>query len=287
MIVIVMLLSFLSSAVHLLEGILIKKYNEKHNKGGFVFTAIVSLFSMLFFVITDKGGLNFSLKMLPYGIIAGIFYCTASFLTFVALGSGPFAISKLILSYGGIFSICYGIFFLKEAVNVFTVIGICLMLLSIFLNRTPKAENEKKASLKWLISITLSVVGSGMYGIIQKEQQRVFDGSVDNEFMIISLGFSAIVLFIIGFISDGKDTFYILKHGALYASCAGLSNGITNFIIIYTNALMPIMKLSPIRSGVGIIFTFIVSKLIFKEKFLKRQLIGFFIGAAALILINL
>ena len=104
-------LIILSSVTHLVEGSLIKKYNGKHTKGGFIFTAMVSLFSMLFFLLTDKGGLDFRAEMIPYGIVSGIFYFSASFLTFVALGCGPFALSMLIISYSCVFSISYGIFF--------------------------------------------------------------------------------------------------------------------------------------------------------------------------------
>ncbi len=281
------ILTVLSSGVHLVEGVLIKKYNQKHSKGGFIFTGIVSLFSMLFFVITDKGGFDFRLEMLPYGIAAGVFYCMASYATFVALGCGPFTLSKLILSYSGIFSICYGIFFLKNKLSVFAYTGIALMLVSLFLNRREKGESEKKASLIWLIAISLSVIGSGTYSVLQKMQANKFSEAVNNEFMIVALGFSALVLFIVGIIKDGKDIGYIFKHGTLYSSVAGLSNGLTNFIILITNQMLLFSIASPIRAGVGIIFSFIVSRLIFKEKFLPRQLMGVFLGTVAIILLNI
>ena len=280
-------LTFASSGVNLIESIMIKKYNEKHDKGGFVFTGIVSLFSMLFFVITDKGGFDFRLEMLPYGILSGIFYCVSSIMAFVALGCGPFALSRLILSYGGIFSISYGIFFLHDDIGIFTVIGIALMLISLYLSRLPKAENEEKASFKWIICIALATVGSGMYGVIMKMQQIKFESALDNEFMIIGLGFSALSLFVIGVIKDGKDAFFILKNGTLYSSVAGLSNGLTNFITLFTNQLLAISIASPVRSGIGMIFSFLVSKIMFKEKFLPRQVVGMIIGTAAIILINI
>ena len=53
------LLIIIKTLVHMVEGTLIKKYNSKHSEGGFIFTAIVSLFSMVFFIITDKNGLCF------------------------------------------------------------------------------------------------------------------------------------------------------------------------------------------------------------------------------------
>lgn len=288
MLALILFLSFLSSAIHLVESILIKKYNERYDKGGSIFTAIVSLFSMLFFVITDKGGFDFRLSMLPYGIIAGVCYCTASLATFIALGCGPFAISKLLLSYTGIFSISYGLFFRHEKPGVFALIGIALMLVSVYFNRRPKKENEQKATVKWAVCIILTIIGSGMFGVLQKLQQDLFLDEVNNEFMIVTLGFSALVLFVIGFIKDGKDTFYILKKGTPFAAVAGVSNGLTNFINIIVNGMaINFSTLSPLRTGVGMVLAFIVSIFIFKEKLLKRQIIGVALGTAALILINL
>lgn len=287
MLALVLALSVLSNLVHQVEGILIKKYNAKYDKGGSVFVAIVSLFSMLFFLITDKGGFDFRLSMLPYGIISGICYCTASLATFVALGAGPFGISRLLLSYTGIFSISYGLFFRHEKPSTFALIGIGLMLVSIYFNRKPNNENDKKASLKWAICIILTIICSGMFGVLQKLQQDVFNNEVNNEFMIVSLGFSAITLFIAGFIKDGKDSFRILKNGAPYASCSGISNGLTNFINIIVNGMaINFSILSPIRTGLGMIITFIISIFIFKEKLLKRQIFGVALGTIALILLS-
>ena len=281
------LLTVILCTTSLAEGVLIKKYNSKHSKGGFIFTAMVSLFSMLFFVITDKGGFDFRLDMLPYGIVSGIFYCSASLLTFIALGCGPFTLSMLILSYAGMLPIGYGIFFLDETLSVTMIIGIILVFVSLFLNRGEKKEEDKKASLSWLICITVSFIGSGMVGVIQKMQQVKFDNSVNNEYMIVTLGFSAAVLFIVGFIKDGKDIPYIFRHGGLYSSLAGISNGTTNFLMILVNTLLPISLASPLRAGMKIILSFAVSLLLFKEKFKKRQIAGVIVGAAAVILLNI
>ena len=92
-----LLLATLGTGVHQVEGVMIKKYNERHSGGGFIFNALISLFAMLFFFITDKGGLSFPLPLILYGVISGVFFCMALILTFVALGCGSFVLSNLFL----------------------------------------------------------------------------------------------------------------------------------------------------------------------------------------------
>jgi len=288
---IALLLATLGTGIHQIEGVMIKKYNSKHKKGGFIFTALISLFAMLFFFVTDKGGLNFPPEMIPYGIASGAFYCMASFLTYVAYGCGSFVLTNLFLSYSLLFSVGYGLFVLGESATVLTYIGLGLMMISVFLVRGVKkdsaAEEKTKISLKWVICIALSVIGSGMFGVMQKLQQVKFEKSCDNEFMIVTLGFSAAVLLIAGIIMNGKDLLYILRHGGLYASAAGVSNGATNLLNLVVNAMIPISIAAPTRSGVKIVISFLISLFIFKEKLTKRQIAGVVIGAAALILLNL
>ncbi len=281
------LLIVLSGCTGLVEGILIKKYNKKHAKGGFLFTGLVSLFSMVFFLMTDQGGLCFHVGIIPYGIISGILFCMASFLTYIALGCGSFTISMLLLSYSGVFSIVYGLAVLGETASVFTYLGLAAVMLSLFLTRGAGEKEGKKVSLRWLICISLSVFGSGMFGVLMRMQQIEFDNAYTNEYMVITLGLSAAVLLTVGLIRDGRDTWYILRHGGFYAALSGLSNGVTNMMGLMINTMMPISLSSPIRAGVKVIFSFILSKLIFKEEFLIRQVVGVGVGALALVLLNL
>lgn len=281
------LLILVSTFTSLLEGILIKKYNSRHSKGGFIFTALVSLFSMFFFLITDKGGFHCPAGMIWYALVAGVLYCSASFLTFVALGCGSFAMSMLILSYSIVFSIGYGLFFLKEAVSVYTYLGLAVIMVSLYLVREDKGQEKSSFSVKWLICILVSTFGSGMFSVVSRIQQIRYEDSCTNEFMVLSLGFSALILFVIGLGKDGKDLKYILKYGGLYAGGAGISNGTTNLISFVLYLLLPITIVSPLRAGAKIVLSFLVSRLIFKETFLKRQAIGVFLGAVALVLLNL
>lgn len=279
----------------LLEGVFIKKYNEKHDKGGFIFTALVSLSSMLFFAVQELisgDGFFFDPVLLIYVAVAGLFYCGASFLTYVALGCGSFVMSMLILSYAILFPAVYGLIFLGEQVSVFTYIGLGVILVSLYLIRGTAEEDgsgtaKKGFSLKWLICILLSLIGSGMFSVVMKMQQVQFAEACDNEFMILSLGLSAAILLVVGILKDGKDLGYILRHGGLFAVGAGASNGATNMLSLLAYALIPVSIAAPISSGARIVISFLCSTLLFREKFLPRQIAGVILGAVAVILLNL
>ncbi len=289
------LLMLLTSVTSLAEGILIKKYNQKHSKGGFIFTAFVSLFSMLFFlfsdIFTDPNGLSFNLEFLPYAILAGVLYCAASLTTYLALQYGSFAITMLILSYSLVISILYGLFFLNNPASVFTYIGFAVIAVSIFLVRGKAPEGtKKKFSVKWLVCMIISVLGSGFLSVVIKFQQDKFHDAYNNEFMVICLAFSALTLFIVGFVKDGGDCIYILKKGTPYAALAGIANGATNLLGILINSDLfdiPFAITVPTRAAMKTVVSFLVSFFLFHEKFEKRQIVGVIFGAAAVVLLNL
>ena len=132
-----------------------------------------------------------------------------------------------------------------------------------------------------------AILTAGLYGILQRQQQVEFNSSLNNEFMIVVLAVSAITLFIIGVIKDGKDLKDIFKHGFFYAAGGGLSNGLTNFLTLYVYTLVPISFAAPMKTGIQILLSFVIARLIFKEKYSKRQYLGVALGTIALVLFNI
>lgn len=281
-------LILVSTVTNLAESMFIKRYNMRHQKGGFLFTALVSFFSMLIFLLTDKDGFSLPSGIWLYAIAAGVLYCTASVLTYVSLQIGSYAMSMLILSYSIVFSIGYGLLFLGEQITVFTCMGLGLMMLSIFLVRSSKQENDdQKVSLKWVVCISIAALGNGLFGVIQRMQQITFDNACTNEFMVIALAFSSCVLFAVGLKKDRGDLKYVFRHALPWTAAAGASNGLTNFMVVILYTLMPISLSSPIRVGAKILLSFALSVLVFRERFEKRQMLGVILGTIALVFLNI
>lgn len=285
------LLILAASCTSLAEGIVIRRYNTRYRDGGFLFVALISVFSLIYFLITDTNGFSAPLELWLLGTLSGVFYCTASFLTYLALQCGPFAQTNLILSYSVVLSVGYGIFFLHEPLSKMTLPGIAVILISLYMinpGTKSKAPTEaNRISVKWLIFIGLSTVGCGMVGVLQKMQQIHFENACNHEFMIITLSFSAVMLAVVGFRQERGRISQILRSGLPFAACAGTANGVTNFLSMLINNLMPLTLATPLRTGTKIVLSFVCSRLLFREDFNLRQIVGIVLGTFGLILLNL
>ena len=280
-------LILIKSLTNISESVLIRKYTDKHTSGSMIFTGVISLFAMLFFLFTDSDGFHPDMEIIPYAIAFGALYCLAYLLTFVALACGPFTLSMLIISYCLVFPIIYGIVWLDEELTILMCIGFLLLAVSLYMVRGTKASDGHGISVKWIISITVVCIGNGGLSIIQKMQQLRFDNAQNHEFMAVSLALSAVLLLLIGTIKDRKKIREVMRCGLPYAGAAGISNGANNYLSLVINNLLPISIFSPISSGVKIVVSYICSGWLFSEHYNRRQIVGVAIGAVAVICLSI
>lgn len=275
--------------VHKIEGISIKKYNSKHQNGGALFTAIISLFSMLFFVgcyIFDAEKGNFTPKIIPYAVVAGVLYCSASVLTYVALELGSYAVTMFTFSFSTVLTAIYSIVYFKEPCSALKIIGLVLLVPALFFFKQPKSENDKKSSFKWLIAMIISLFCSAGYGFMVKLQMVKFNNTVSLEFQSIALGVSALALLIVGFFQSGRNSVTILKNAFPYASLGGISNGLTNLLSLFVLAVMPLSVSGPVGAVIDKVITLSVAFFVFRERLSERQIIGLMLYLASGLLVN-
>lgn len=117
-------------------------------------------------------------------------------------------------------------------------------------------------------------------------QQVKFDKACDNEFMIISLGGAFLLLFVLGLILERERLGKTLKYGTLYGAAAGILNGSMNFLNLAVYIFIPISAATSLKTGLGIVASFLVSVLIYREKFTKMQLASALVGIVALLLLQ-
>ena len=279
------LLILLSILIATAESAIVKRYQVKHGKGGFIFTAILALFAMIFFLATDPDGFSVPPVLWGYAIPAGFSYAAAFICTLIAFGCGPFALSNLIISYALVFTTVYGLAALGEPATVFTYSGLAAIFISLFLVRSEKKGG--KFSVKWLISIFIVWLGNGMLGLLRVMQQKKFHDAYNNDFMVIMLFTALVLLLAAGLIHDRKDLRNTLRYGIPWGAAAGVLNAAQNALSMLVVTLMPVSISSPLTAGLKIIVAFLFSYLAYKERYSKRQLLGVALGIAAVVLLKL
>lgn len=188
------------------EGMLTRRYSKKHGDGGMFFNAVVCLFSMVFFVLTDKNGLCFTKDILIYGLISAVMFALGFYSLYRALQLGSYMLTIMISSFSGVVFLLYALIHLKEDASFFRYIAIILSFASVTVINLGKKDKTKTAfSLKWLIWSLVCLLSNGFISIINREQQLLFDAKLDNEFMILSLGGSFVLLMILGMCLERKQ----------------------------------------------------------------------------------
>ncbi len=267
------------------QNITKKMYTKKVNgSGAYLFSACTALFSMLFFIVTMK---NFEWEsgIIPYSIAFAVSFAVSNLFGVLAIGTGPLSLSSLMISYSLMIPTFYGIFFLKEPISIFFLIGLGLLVISLFL--VNKKNDKSPITFKWIVFVFLSFAGNGLCSTFQKMQQAKFGGAYKNEFMILALAVVTVIFFTVAFITDKKDIKRNLRNARLIAPGCGIMNGLTNMLVMILSGLMAVSVMFPLISAGGIIVTYIVSRFFYKEELTRMQFIGFITGILSVVFLNI
>ncbi len=267
------------------QNIIKKPYTQKSGgKGAFIFGTLSSFSAMLFFVVTS-GGFTWESGLIPYALGFALSYGTSTVFSVLATASGSLSLTALIVSFSLMIPTFYGLIFLKDPISVGLIPGLLLLAISLVLIN--KKSDSVKITRKWLIFVFLAFVGNGMCSTVQKMQQVAFDGAYKNEFMIIALASVVIGLLTASLITERKDIVRCAKCGWYFALGCGIMNGIVNLFVMILSARMPVSLMFPLVSAGGIVITYLVSRFIYKEMLTKTQLVGFVLGTASVVLLNI
>lgn len=267
------------------QNIVKKPYTQKMGGSGvYFFNAILSAAALLFFAVTATK-LDFDLSFIPYSIGFATSYAIATVFLVLAIAYGSLSLTSLFFSYSLMIPTLYGLVFLKDDISVVFILGLALLVVSLFLAN----KNDKKAkfSFKWIICVILAFLGNGMCTVVQNMQQVAFDGAYKNEFMIVALAIVALVMSIMSLIKERKAMKVYAKAGWHWALICGLLNGMVNLFVMILSSLMPVSVMFPLISAGGLVVTYLVSRFVYKESLTKLQFVGFILGLAAVVFLNI
>lgn len=264
-----------------------KKYTQNTADTAFftLCSAVLSLLVVLVFVLGDGfQGVSW------FTFLLAILFAAVSFVnTYTAtraLVLGPMAYTCVIASASSIIPILYGSIFLGEEITVFQIVGMALMLVSVFLSVETKGE-KRKASLKWLGYALVNFVMNGTIGVLQKIHRASVHANESNEYLLIMFFFMALITMgYLGVLWKKGTVRTVLPHkpGKVFMVllAAGVSAGLINVLNLYLSGAFDAAFLFPVLNGCGTLASLILAFVVFKEKFTLRRSIGLAVGVLSL-----
>lgn len=257
------------------------------------FSFCTSVFALLVFVVTSGFNLSFDAELLKYAITMGLCYAVCTVTLTIAFKIGNLSLSGLIISASLIIPTLYGIFFLKNSVSVFFVIGLfvlagALVLVNIGNKEESEPQQEKRGvSVKWLVFILIASITNGACSILQTAQQTAYSGSKKSELMIIVFSIASVCILAASLITERGKIKEGVKQSLVLGGGSGVMNGLLNLFVMLSLEVTSASVVFPVISGVSLLVTFVIATLFFKEKQTKIQYVGYVIGLVSVVLLNL
>ncbi|MBP5661674.1 MAG: hypothetical protein J6X30_00790 [Clostridia bacterium] len=236
------------------------------NKGWFFPTSTATFYGVLY-------GLNLSMFLL--------FKCQS----FV---SGPVSLSALIGSCGFIIATIFSTIYNKESMGVIQIIGMCLMIASIYMCINPK-KSGMKLTTQWKIYAFLFFCTGGMIGVINKLFQSSSAKEEIDSMMLVASITSAVVLTVVGFGLNKafkKPAPKISVRNFSFVGACGVVSCVYNRLNVFLAGALPGVILFPVSNGCLIFASSILGVLFFKEKLSVSQKLGIVFGFISIILIG-
>ena len=267
--------------------------NTKIKYDSFLFNA--GMMSVWIIILLCFGGIK---EVAPitwlFAFLYGIILCGFIFFKNAALTNGPISITSLIGGSSFVLSTIFNTIYFNDEVTVMQIIGMVLMVVSVFMVNFPQKTGEK-TTLKWKILCAIFFVFAALVGVIFRFDQ-VHDKAHTGEMMILASAFATVTLLIIYFISgivkrkkqpilteekpkNVKASLIIL----VFAILSGIVSCVYNRCNIYLSGALPTILFSPIFNGALIMVSFLAGLILFKEKPTVLKIIGFCVGILAII----
>lgn len=288
MIPLIYLLIAVTTLASVAQNIIQRKYGDRCKGGTFLFTGMVAFCAMIFFAAVNRDWYYDTELLIPSALFA-LSYIVGYVMMVLALRYGPLAKTSLIIAFSLLIPTFYGLIVNKDPVSTLLVIGLILFAISVFAVNYQKKQDDQKVTVKWIVFVLFAFVGNGMSSVVQKGKQDIFGEAGNNVFMIVALAIVSVTMIVLAVVLPEERKMFreAAKKGWYLAALCGFANGLVNLLVITLNPKVPASVLFPVLSGSGMVLIFLYSVFIRREKFTVWQTIGFFIGIASIVLLNL
>ncbi len=257
-----------------------------------------ALLCTMYFVIASAGyavanilsGGDFvpSLSTLVCAIVGGVSF-VAGYFYIISQGCGPYTVSAVLINFSNFLPIVYCLVFPGEKIGLVTLLGIVLMVISVYaLTSRSKSGSEKKLTARWVVLITLTVITNSVISYSIRLQEYFATENETSLFYTILFATAALTSFVLFFLSGGarvKQRAPRLILPAIGLACCIGGNVLTQSLL-YKRGIPPAIQ-SPVTNGGAILLTALFGIVFFKDKLSLKSWIALGIGIVSIVLLSL
>ena len=203
-----------------------------------------------------------------------------------AMSVGAMSTTSIFVMYGMIIPSISGPIFWKEAVGTLQIVGMLMMLLSLWLIQDKTTGEKRTVAKKWLVLAVIAFLLSGMAGVMEKIHQSTEARGEQFSFVFVACGF--ILLFALAAMGfTGKKKGISAKSTNMLALLSGLVVGGYSIINLTLAGGLDSMIYYPIANGGAMLLTVLVSAIFLKEKFNRVKITGVIMGLAGILCLSM
>lgn len=288
-----MVFIFIGIAAYLLQNFSNKIF-IRNFKGENTYQNVLSLlFTTLIFAVIN--GISFlPTASFILSIVYGICYFGTIWCLVKSFNTGVLGIATIICNMGRLLSTFFGIIVYHNKCNIFTIIGMILMLTVMILSSPLGEKSDNKKGYGWFFFALGSAAFNGILGIINTVVTTEYKDVSSQKFLLWGFVFATIVgaIFLSIEKSKTKTTPDCIKKPKKWALCSlgcAVGNAGGNFFImkaLETGTSSGIVF--PVQTGLLSLLLWGMSYFVFKEvKATPRNLVALFLCIAGIILISI
>ncbi|MBO5223814.1 MAG: EamA family transporter [Clostridia bacterium] len=262
------------------------KLYHKSGESSIVFNAIKALFSFVPLLVFSLFGFSFHTPTLLLGSLYGALMCVSMTSGYLALKSGPMALTSMLVSFSIVIPLTYGLC-VGEVLNVFKIVGLCALVVAMVVVNLNKQNKESKVSYaKWLLFVSLTFVSNGVMSVIQKIHQTQFPSQFVTEFMTVGMFVGAVFFCVIALIKI-KPKRVLQSKGKIFGVVAGICSVVANFCTTALVGMENASALFPAITAGTLVLNLILGLIIFREKLKLNHYIAVVFGVCAVVFLKL
>lgn len=228
----------------------------------------------------------FPAEVLLWGAVSGGISAAFQVSYTLAFRCGPVAPATIINNFNIILPLLTGVLCFGERMSALSLIG--LVFLAVAFCLIPEKKGGK-INGRWLIFTVAAFLASGTNNVLTLFFNRSSVAAYKEAYVIVGYAFAA--LFCMGlsilFHRKGEETLRIDARLLVGIVAIGVVLGLYNRMLVFAAAEVAAVLLYPVINGLTIFWIALSDRILFRQKFARRQMVGMLCGLAAVILLNL